>query len=102
VTYAKGDGHFVHGDHRRIAVAALKAADVLLAEARKLCKLFLGQTLFLSNPPDVLPDQPVCPCTEVSGLHTLSVSTIICRARASEGNGVSFDCMNLVVRFDRY
>jgi hypothetical protein len=41
VTYAKGDGHFVHGDHRRIAVAALKAADVLLTglRTRKLLHL---------------------------------------------------------------
>jgi hypothetical protein len=47
----------VEGDNRRISMAALKATYVLLAEARKLGKPFLGQTFFQPNPPEVLSDQ---------------------------------------------
>jgi hypothetical protein len=39
-------------------MAALKTAEILLTESRNFRKLLLRQTSFLSNPPDVLSDQP--------------------------------------------
>src|SRR5262245_27664951 len=55
VTDPKADCQFVDCNDRRIAVAALKAAEILLTETRNFCKLLLRQTLFPSHPPDVLP-----------------------------------------------
>jgi hypothetical protein len=54
VTDAKCDRQFVHGHHSGIAVAAFKAAEVLLAETRNIRKLLLRQTLLQPYPPDVL------------------------------------------------
>jgi hypothetical protein len=53
---AKSDGQFVKSDDCWVAAALLKSTDVLLAEARNLGKLLLRQTLFLSEPFNVLSD----------------------------------------------
>src|ERR1700730_9047510 len=47
----------VEAHDRRVAPALLEAAYVLLAEARKLRQLLLGQPLSLPYPLDVPPDQ---------------------------------------------
>jgi hypothetical protein len=57
VTDAKCDREFVHGHHSGIAVAAFKAAEVLLAETRNVRKLLLRQTFFPPDPLQVCPDQ---------------------------------------------
>ena len=53
----EGDCQFVYRNNRRITVAAFKAAEILLTEARNFRKPLLRQTFLLSYPPDVLSDQ---------------------------------------------
>jgi hypothetical protein len=54
MAYAESDCELVEGNDRRIAPPLFQAADVLLTKARDVRKLFLRQTLFLSDSPDVL------------------------------------------------
>ena len=76
---AQGRGNFVNRDHRWIAMTALKAAYVLLAKSGDFRKPLLGQALFFSYPPDVLADQSAhIHAPQVSGLYTISLSTIVC------------------------
>src|SRR3984893_9683581 len=57
VSDAERGCQLVEAHDRRVAPALLEAAYVLLAEARKLRQLLLGQALFLPYPLDVPPDQ---------------------------------------------
>jgi hypothetical protein len=80
VADAQGGGNFVNRDHRWIAVTAFEAAYVLLAKSRDFRKPLLSQAPFFSYPPDVLADQSAhIHAPQVSGLCTISLSTIVCR-----------------------
>jgi hypothetical protein len=57
MAYAKSGREFVKGNDCRIALPLFKATDVLLAKSQNIGKLFLRQTAFLSDSPDVSPDQ---------------------------------------------
>lgn len=68
---AKRHCKFVERDDRRITTASLKAADVLLAEARDVGELLLREALFLPEPPNVSTDQPAhIHAQQASGLLT--------------------------------
>jgi PAS domain S-box-containing protein len=86
VTHAKGYGKLINGNDCRIAAPLLEAANVLLAKSREIGKLLLRQALFLPEPLNVPADQSAhVHAQEVTGLHTLGLSTIICRHIAIAG-----------------
>ena len=87
VAYPESNGKLIKRDDRRVTAATFKAADVLLAKTRNVCELLLGQALLLPEPFDVSADQSAhIHAQEVSGLHSLSLSTIVCIVRWSSGS----------------
>jgi hypothetical protein len=91
MAYAKGNGEFVESDDRWISVAPFETTNVLLAEAREMGELLLCQALFLPEPPDVLPDEPAhIHAQEIIGLHTSSLSTILCPRYIASGQAKRF------------
>ena len=77
---AEGLGQFIECDDGRVPPTALKATEILLAEARALLDLLLGQTAVSTQAREI----PANQFTHVHALqdrdlHTLSLSTIICK-----------------------
>ena len=63
-----------------IAPTALEAAQILLAEARTLLDLLLGQTLVSTQAREISADQFThVHAPQDRDLHTLSLSTILCK-----------------------
>src|SRR5690242_9603957 len=90
MAYTEGNGEFVKSDDRGISVAPFETTNVLLAEPGNIGELLLCQTLSLSEPPDVLTDQPAHIHAQRSArLHNLSLSTIICHTRSKRPQSVS-------------
>ncbi|KSV77538.1 hypothetical protein N183_19420 [Sinorhizobium sp. Sb3] len=80
VTDIEDLSQLVEGDHGRISPAAFQAADVLLAEAGARFDLFLSQALLPTQAGKVAADQFAhVHAPEDRDLHTLSLSTIICK-----------------------
>lgn len=81
MAYAEGLSQLVKGNDGWIPPTVFQAADILLAEAGNIRKLFLGQSLHLPYPTDVFTDNSahihalIC-----AGLHIISLSTILCIA----------------------
>lgn len=73
MAYAESHRELVEGNYRWIASTLFKAADVLLAESRDVGKLFLCQTLFMSDSPDVSPNQLAHVHAQWSADYTLGV-----------------------------
>ena len=75
-------GELVNCDNGWVATTFFEPADVLLAKSRELSELFLGQPLLLPDSPNIPPDQFAhVHAREVSGSHTLSLSTIVCKTQ---------------------
>ena len=73
-------GEFVQGDDGRVPATALKAAEVLLAKTRTLFDLLLRQTLFPPEAGEVSSNQFAYIHAQTDrNLHTLSLSTIVCK-----------------------
>jgi len=80
VTDTEGLSQFVQGDDGRVAPAAFEAAEVLLTEAGTHFDLFLGQALLPTQAGEVPADQFAhIHAQEDRDLHTLSLSTIVCK-----------------------
>jgi hypothetical protein len=74
----------VQSDHGWIAPPAFEAAEILLAEARTFFHLLLRQALFPTQAGKVPADQFAhIHAQTVRGLHTLSLSTIVCKMQSS-------------------
>jgi hypothetical protein len=56
MTYPQSEGEFVKRNNGRVTMASLETTNVLLAEARDLGELFLGQAPFLSKSPNIQAD----------------------------------------------
>jgi hypothetical protein len=79
VAHAKSHREFIDGDNGGIAMTVFEVTDVLLTEARYRRKLLLRQTPFVSDTPDIFSNHGAhVHAHMVSGLQTLSLSTIIC------------------------
>jgi hypothetical protein len=48
---------FIYRNDCRVTASILKAAHILLTKSRNVAEFLLGQTLFESDPPHVLPHQ---------------------------------------------
>lgn len=79
---AESIGQLIDRNDRRIASPALQAAYVLLAKARNLAELLLGQPFGESYPFEVVRHEPAhIHAGIVQGVCTLSLPTIICMIR---------------------
>jgi len=77
---AKGARQLVQRHHRGIAASAFQGAEILLAEPRPLGEPFLGHAQLQPYPFDVLADQGThIHAPEISGLHSPSLSTPVCK-----------------------
>ncbi len=83
---AESLGQFVKRDHGRVSPAAFETAEVLLTEAGTRLDLFLGQALLPTQAGEIPADQFAhIHAQEDRDLHTLSLSTIVCKWRLPEG-----------------
>lgn len=77
---AEGVSQFIKRDHGRVPPAAFKAAEILLTETGARFDLFLGQAFLPTQAGEVPADQFAhIHAQEDRDLHTLSLSTIVCK-----------------------
>src|ERR1700722_12456762 len=84
-------------------VVYLITDGVLLAESKNFCELLLRHALFLSEPLDISADQFAhIHAREVSGLHSMSLSTIVCSIAAQSSSSSSFGLMSHVLPLEPF
>ncbi|WP_425288606.1 hypothetical protein [Sinorhizobium glycinis] len=101
VTNTQGLSQLIKSNHGRVASPALKAAQILLAETGTSFDLFLCQALLPTQAGEIRADQLAhIHALKDRRLHTISLSTKVCKRGGSERPSARSSCLNVEFRFN--